>query len=127
MAENVVDRYAAAKSCQDVEAALALCEPDFTIETIPFGLASTNRADTADQLRLFFSVFPDYRAETEGLARNEDTVAWWGRISVTFEGDFLGLSSTGRTATLPAFSVFDLRGDRLVREWQFQHLSPAWH
>ena len=60
--------YAEAKSRQDAAAALALCADDFSIETIPFGTASHGRDDTARQLALVFSVFPDYCAETEGMA-----------------------------------------------------------
>ena len=119
----LVRAYAEAKSRQDAAAALALCSDDFSIETIPFGTASRGRDDTARQLALFFSVFPDYRAETEGLADQGDSVAWWGRISLTFAGAFLGLEPTGKSASLPAFSVFDLRKGRLVRERFFFDLA----
>ena len=119
----LVRAYAEAKSRQDTAAALALCAEDFSIETIPFGTASKDRDDTARQLALFFSVFPDYRAETEGMADRGDSVAWWGRVSLSFAGGFLGIEPTGKTASLPAFSVFDLREDRLVRERFFFDLA----
>jgi len=119
----LVRAYAEAKSRQDAAAALALCSDDFSIETIPFGTASRGRDDTARQLALFFSVFPDYRAETEGLADQVESVAWWGRISLTFAGGFLGLEPTGKSASLPAFSVFDLSKGRLVRERFFFDLA----
>lgn len=108
--------YARAKSCRDVGAALTVCHPSFSIETIPFGMASRDRDDTARQLELFFSVFPDYQAETEGLASSEHGLAWWGRISLTFGGELLGYAPTGRRASLPAFSVFDFRDGLLSRE-----------
>jgi steroid delta-isomerase-like uncharacterized protein len=114
--QALVRAYAEAKSRQDAAAALALCADDFSIETIPFGTASHGRDDTAKQLALFFSVFPDYRAETEGMAESGDSVSWWGRVTMAFSGGFLGIAPTGRTASLPGFSVFDLRKDRLVRE-----------
>ena len=102
--------YAAAKSQADAEGALALCAPDFSIETIPFGTASKDRAETAKHLALLFAAFPDYRAETEGLAVTGDQVAWWGRVSFTALGPVLGHPPTGKRADLPAFSVFDFRG-----------------
>lgn len=120
----LVRDYAAAKSRQDVEAALAECHPDFAIETIPFATASRDRAETARHLGLFFSVFPDYRAETEGLASGADGVGWWGRIGVTFRGPLLGLAPTGRRAELPAFSAFVFRDGLLLRERFFFDL-PA--
>ncbi|HEX5064682.1 MAG TPA: ester cyclase [Myxococcota bacterium] len=112
----LVRAYAEAKSRQDAAGALALCTDDFSIETIPFGTASHGRDDSARQLALFFSVFPDYRAETEGMAESGESVSWWGHVCMTFAGGFLGLEPTGRSAKLPAFSVFDLRKGRLVRE-----------
>jgi steroid delta-isomerase-like uncharacterized protein len=118
-----VRAYAEAKSRQDVAGALADCAPDFAIETIPFGTASAGREESAAQLRLFFSVFPDYRAETEGVAAQGESVAWWGRISLTFEGELFGRPPTGRTASLPAFSVFDFRDGRLARERFFFDLA----
>jgi predicted ester cyclase len=111
-----VRAYAAAKSQADAEGALALCAPDFAIETIPFGTASRDRAETAKHLALWFTAFPDYRAETEGLAVTGDQVAWWGRISLTALGPVLGHPPTGKHAELPAFSIFDFRGGELLRE-----------
>ena len=113
---SLVCGYAAAKSQQDVEGALAGCAPDFAIDTIPFGFDTGDREATAPQLALFFRAFPDYRADTEGMAVDGDQVGWWGSISVTSGGPLLDLEPTGRSTTLPAFSVFEFRGQELVRE-----------
>ena len=113
---TLVRAYGQAKSVQDVEAALAVCHPSFVIDTIPFGLASRDRTDTRGQLGLFFSVFPDYRADTEGIVSGEDGAAWWGRISLTFGGELLGHPPTGARAELPGFSVFEFRDGLISRE-----------
>jgi steroid delta-isomerase-like uncharacterized protein len=119
----LVRAYAEAKSRQDAAGALALCTPEFGIETIPFGTASRDRDETARQLALFFSAFPDYRAETEGQADSGASVAWWGKVTLSFRGAFLGVAPTGRTASLPAFSVFDFRDGLLARERFFFDLA----
>jgi len=108
--------YAAAKSQQDVEGALAGCAADFAIDTIPFGFDTGDRAATAPQLALFFQAFPDYRVETEGMAVDGEQVAWWGSFTVTSGGPLLGIGPTGRSTTLPACSVFEFRGHELVKE-----------
>ena len=108
--------YACAKSQADVAGALAVCAPDFTIDAIPLGIASRDRDDTARHLGAWFTAFPDYAAHTENLAVTGDQVAWWGRMSVTSKGPYLGRAPTGKRADLPAFSVFDFRGGELVRE-----------
>lgn len=112
----LVRAYLEARSRRDVEAALALCADGFSIEAIPFGTRSEGRDDSARQLALFLSAFPDCRAETEGLAESGESVSWWGRISMTFTGGLLGVEPTGQAALLPAFAVFDLREGRLARE-----------
>jgi hypothetical protein len=108
--------YACAKSQADVAGALAVCAPDFTIDAIPLGIASRDRDDTARHLNAWFTAFPDYAAQTESLAVSGDQVAWWGRMTVTSKGPYLGRAPTGKRADLPAFSVFDFRGGELARE-----------
>ncbi len=113
---TMVRAYAAAKSRQDIAAALSVCHPDFVIETISLGTASDNRESTAGQLGIFFHVFPDYRAETEGLAMGDETIAWWGKVSMTFANEFLGIAPTGKRAKIPAFCTFDFKDGLLSRE-----------
>jgi hypothetical protein len=109
--------YGAAKSRQDVGAALAVCSEDFVLETPCMGLASRDRKEAEQQLALFFHVFPDYRVSLDGMAAGEGVVACWGRARLTWRGPFLGLAPTGRSAELPFVSVFPgsngvLRGER---------------
>lgn len=113
---SAVRGYAAAKSQGDVEGALASCAVDFSIDTVPFGIKTGDRDSTAPTLALFFAAFPDYSAHTEGMAVQGDEVAWWGEISVTSAGPFLGLDPTGRSTRVPAFSVFTFRDMQLVSE-----------
>jgi predicted ester cyclase len=120
---SAVRGYAAAKSQQDVDGALAGCAPDFRIDTIPFGFGTRDREGTAEQLALFFRAFPDYRAEPEGMAVQGDQVGWWGTVSLTSGGPLLDLPPTGRHARLPAFRVFDFRGPELLRERFFFDLA----
>jgi len=116
MLRSAARGYAAAKSQQDVDGALAGCAADFAIDTVPFGFDTGDRAATAPQLALFFQAFPDYRVETEGLAVAGDQVAWWGSFSVTSGGPLLGIGPTGRSTRVPACSVFTFRGHELTRE-----------
>src|SRR5205085_2747017 len=67
-ARSLVRCYGGAKSQQDVAAALAVCDPGFTIETIAFGITSRDREDTSVQLDAFFGAFPDYGVSLEGFA-----------------------------------------------------------
>jgi predicted ester cyclase len=108
--------YAAAKSEQDVAAALSLCSEDFVLDAVPLGIPSVDRKGAEAQLALFFAAFPDYAVSAQGLAAEGTAVACWGRARQTFRGPYLGFAPTGRSADVPFTSVFEARGGRLVRE-----------
>ena len=108
--------YGAAKSRQDIGAALALAGEGFVLETLPFGTRAEGRAEAAAQLALFFHAFPDYAVELEGLATGEGVVACWGRARLSFRGAIPGVEPTGKTADLPVFCLLDVRGGTLARE-----------
>ena len=120
---SLVRCYGAAKSQQDVDAALALCSEDFSIETVAFGITSQDRKQTGQQLGLFFRTFPDYAVTLEGFATGAGSVACWGRARMTFGGDFLGERATGKTAELPIFCVFACEGGVLRSERFFFDLA----
>ena len=108
--------YGAAKSEQDVGAALALCTEDFALATVSFGVEARDRKEAEVQLAAFFHAFPDYRVELEGIATAEGVATAWGRARVTFAGEFAGRAPTHRRAELPIFCVFDFAGGSLRRE-----------
>jgi predicted ester cyclase len=113
---SLVRCYAAAKSCQDAGAALAVCSDDFVLETPAFGTRATSRAEAAAQLAVFFRAFPDYGVELEGMAEGPGVVATWGRARLSLRGEMLGFAPTGKTADLPMFCVMGCAGGALRSE-----------
>jgi steroid delta-isomerase-like uncharacterized protein len=106
MMRSLVRCYGAAKSQQDVDAALAPCGDGFVLDTPAFGTTARGKDEARAQLEVFFAVFPDYRVEVDGIAAEGRSVACWGTAHMTFGGPFLGLAPTGRTAHVPFVSVF---------------------
>lgn len=98
--------YGHAKSRRDIGATLALCHENFRLETVSLGVVAHDRKQAEQQLGLFFRAFPDYRVTLDGMASSAGTTTAWGTAQMTFDGDFLGAKPTGRSATLPFFSVF---------------------
>jgi steroid delta-isomerase-like uncharacterized protein len=115
--------YAAAKSEQDVGAALSLCGEEFVLDAVPLGIPSRDRKGAEAQLRLFFAAFPDYGTRAEGCAAEGAAVACWGSARQTFRGPYLGFAATGRTAEVPFTSVFEARGGKLARERYYFDLA----
>jgi steroid delta-isomerase-like uncharacterized protein len=120
---EIVGRYAAAKSRQDVDAALALCSEDFVLDTVAFGIRGRGSAEVAAQLRLFFATFPDYRVTIVGQTAGEETVTAWGTLHATMRGALGSFAATARACTLPFVCVFTLRGERLAAERFFFELA----
>jgi steroid delta-isomerase-like uncharacterized protein len=120
---RLVGAYAAAKSRQDVAAALALCSDDFELETVALGTRAVGSTAARLHLGLFFNAFPDYRVTLDGLASGEGTLAAWGRARMTFAGPIAEIPPSGRTAELPIFCVFTFTRDRIRSERFFFDLA----
>lgn len=120
---SLVESYARAKSRADAAGALALCTDAFTIDTVSFGIASRDRADTANQLAAFFQAFPDYGATVDGMAFAPGVATCWGTVRMTLQGPFLHLAPTNRTAEIPMFCAFTFADDRLASERFFFDLA----
>lgn len=123
VSRTIARAYGHAKSEQDIGAALAVCSPDFVLDTPALGITGRGRDEVALQLGMFFETFPDYRFEGEGCAAEDGAVAFWGRVRMTFAGAFLGLPPTGRKIDMPAISVFRRQGGALTSETFFIDLA----
>ena len=119
----IVAEYAAAKSRQDVEGALRVCQEDFLLDTVPFGIRGKGKTEVAAQLRIFFTTFPDYAATLEGQAASEVDVTAWGTIRATMHGPLGSFAPTGRAFALPFSCVFPLRDGLLAGERFFFDLN----
>ncbi len=120
---SLVRAYGAAKSRQDIGAALSICHESFRLETISFGLEAKDRAEAELHLQVFFGAFPDYRVTMDSLADDGSSISCWGTAYVTFAGEFLGLAPTGREAQVPFACVFDFQDGLLGRERFFFDLA----
>ena len=113
---SLVQGYARAKSRADGDAALAFCHDGFRLETVPFGIASHDRAETAVHLGIFFQAFPDYTVALEDIAYGASSVGCWGTARMTMRGDAFGIKATGATAEFPVACAFGFRDGLLASE-----------
>lgn len=122
---EIVARYAAAKSRQDVAGALAVCTDDFVLDTVAFGIRGVGTAEVAAHLGLFFATFPDYRVTMDGQAVADDdrAVTCWGTFRATMRGALGTFGPTNAACTVPFVCVFELGGDRLAAERFFFDLG----
>lgn len=113
---SAVSAYAAAKSRQDIDAALAVCDENFLLYTDAFGTTARGQGQVRTQLAYFFRAFPDYAVVLDGAGSNAYGYSCWGQLSMTLRGRFAGFAPTGRTARLPFICLFTMAGDKLASE-----------
>ena len=120
---ELAEGLAAAKSRQDVPAALRLLHPEMVLESPPFGTRACGTAENERALTRFFASFPDYEVAPDGHASNGRTLIWWGIARMTMAGDRFGVTPNGRAAELPVFIQFTFKDDLIASERFFFDLS----
>ncbi|XSC44543.1 ester cyclase [Bradyrhizobium sp. RDT10] len=120
---ELAQALAAAKSRQDVPAALKVLHPEMLLENPAFGTRACGLAENAKVLSRFFASFPDYNVVLEGHAASDEALVCWGRVQMTMTGDRFGIAPNGRRAELPVFIQFAFKDDLIVHERFFFDLS----
>jgi predicted ester cyclase len=120
---GLAQALAAAKSQQDLPAAMKLFHPDMLLETPAFGTLARGLAENERALTRFFASFPDYHVVLQGHASNSDTLICWGTAQMTMTGDRFGAVPNGKRAELPVFIQFAFRDGLIAGERFFFDLS----
>ncbi len=63
------------------------------------------------------SAFPDLRMEIREMLADDDLVSVRVIATGTQEGDFMGMSSSGRRIEVQVFDIFRIRDGRLTEHW----------
>jgi hypothetical protein len=84
---------AAAKSRQDVPAALRLLHPEMLLESPPFGTSAHGPAENELALTRFFASFPDYEVDLQGHAANGGTLVCWGTATDAVRRTLFGVGT----------------------------------
>jgi steroid delta-isomerase-like uncharacterized protein len=113
---DVVAAYAEAKSRADVEEALRHCAGDVAVHTIPFQLVVEGKDANRASFTAFFSVFPDYDVELEGMTGADDRLAGWGTLRATMRGPIGRVQATNRRFELPFACVWRVTDGLLAEE-----------
>ena len=120
---ELAQALAAAKSRQDVPAAVRLFHRDMVLEAPAFGMTARGLAENERALARFFTAFPDYEVALQGHASDGETLTCWGSVRMTMTGDRFGVVPNGNRAELPVFIQFAFRDDLIAAERFFFDLS----
>ncbi len=111
---SLVRIYGAAKSRQDIEAALLVCSDTFSLEAVSIPGRATSKQESREMLQGFFSAFPDYAVTLDHIT--PDGTACWGDVTMTHRGDFLGIPASNNVIALPFYSTFEFDGTLISGE-----------
>ncbi len=113
---GLANALAAAKSRQDLPAAMKLFHPDMLLEAPAFGTKARGLAENEATLARFFVSFPDYDVALDGHAGNGETLICWGTARMTMTGDRFGVTPNDRRAVLPVVIQFGFKDGLIARE-----------
>jgi steroid delta-isomerase-like uncharacterized protein len=82
----------------------------------PTGGVLEGRADIKHIYEVWFRAFPDLTFTTEDLIVDDDRVALLGRVCGTHQGEFLGMSATGRRIEISCVFIYRLENGAIAHE-----------
>ena len=109
---SLVSELARVKSEQDVVAALGIYHPDIEMLSPSFNAVAKGSEQVAQQLTVFFSLFPDYEVAIEQQAINENVLLATGQVCIT-------PNIPGKKCPriqLPVFIEFHFRDNKISKE-----------
>jgi ketosteroid isomerase-like protein len=107
--QTVVGKFIACINARDARGLVALCTPAHVFVD-SLGSRLSDRASLERGWAGYFSLFPDYRIEVEGMMSDGDLVLLHGWAAATY-------SKTGRAWRIPAAWRALVAGE-LIAEWQ---------
>lgn len=103
-----------------VDAALGaidgIVDPGFVDHSLPPGFPEGVEG-LRQQVRVFYTAFPDIYAKIDDVLAEGDTVAvrWHG--GGTHQGDFFGFPPSGRKGTVTGMHIFRIGDGKIVEHW----------
>lgn len=68
-------------------------------------------------IREYREAFPDLRYDVDDYVAEGDTVAFWGRVTGTHEGPFMGSEPTGNEIDIMGIGVVRVEGGKIAERW----------
>ncbi len=106
-----------------VELVEELLSEDFVEHAAPPGFP-TGRNTLVEFVNEVRAAFPDFKYEILGQWENGDMHIGWLRASGTMEGDFMGMTASGKSATWEESHIARFANGKLMEHWAvLDHLS----
>jgi steroid delta-isomerase-like uncharacterized protein len=93
-----------------------LVAPDFVSHSAPPGLAP-GREGVKQWVSIFHKAFPDIYSRAEDVIAEGDKVVERFTAGGTHQGEFFGISPTGKKATTSGINIFRIANGQIVEHW----------
>jgi predicted ester cyclase len=100
----------------DEAVAARIIHPDFVDHTNPPGMQHGLAGHKAI-VSLFRTAFPDQWWQIEDLIAEGDKIVARTTMTGTHQGDFFGISATGRSVTLKGIHIMRVADGRVIEHW----------
>lgn len=102
-------------NAHDVDGFGDLLAEDFVEHEVAPGLAPTKEG-VKDFFRMYIAAFPDLQFDPEDILQSGDKVVGRVRVTGTHNGDFMGISPTGKSVSVQAIDIVRFGDDGLGHE-----------
>jgi predicted ester cyclase len=100
----------------NVDAIDEFCSPEFVNHSAPPGLPA-DREGIKVVTAMFRAAFPDSYFTVEDMMAEGDKVATRKTFHGTHQGEFMGISPTGRRVSMGLIDIVRIAGGRVVEHW----------
>jgi len=112
---HAVDQWAEGWSTHDIDKVASVFTDDCIYEDVTLGVVNRGKEELKAFGSGFFAGVPDLKVELKSRFTIGDWAAAEWSMSGTHKGDLPGMPATGKTFSLRGASVFQLRGEKVVR------------
>jgi steroid delta-isomerase-like uncharacterized protein len=112
---HAVDEWAEGWSRHDMEWVASVFTNDCIYEDVALGVTNRGKEELIAFGNGFIEGVPDLKVEVTSCFVTGDRAATEWKMSGTHTGNLPGMPATGRSFSLRGASVFQIRGDRILR------------
>ena len=115
-AKSLVRQFYDAVGAGDFSVLDELVADDF-VDREEFPGLEANREGVKQFFAMVRSAFPDLRMEVREMLADDDLVAVRVIATGTHEGEFMGMTSSGRRIEVQVFDIFRIRDGQVTEHW----------
>jgi steroid delta-isomerase-like uncharacterized protein len=122
-AGRILEDYLAALNAHDVERIASLFTEDCIFEDVPTGIAHYRKEGVKANFSMEFTAFSDYKVEIKTIIVAGEYAATEAVMSATHTGALPMLPATGKSVSVRAASVLEMRGDKIKRNSNYFNMA----